>query len=179
MGGSTMTVDNINKIGSHPAVTETPKETKIVNKKIEKKGIDTYSKVQNNSVKFSPEAKKLQETEKILRFALEKLETLDEIRADKLDDVREKVDNNFYMSEDVISKVSDKIISGTELQNKIKLTTDVENYLQKIKEIDSKDMSVNLNYDKVDEIKSKIANGYYDSPEIMEKTAEKLIGLIT
>ncbi len=169
-----MTVDKvINHIGTQTALKEAAEKVKASkNEKTTQAEITS----EQDRVEFSDQAKQLQETEQILRFAMEKLEKYDELRSDKLDEVREKLDSDFYYGDDLNEDISEKIISPRELMNTVRDNLEVREYMNRFEEMDAVEEEVDT--EKLVEIRNRIAEGFYDDPEVLDKTAEKLIELL-
>ncbi len=173
-----MTVDKVsNHIGTQAAAQDRIKEAAD---KVKAKKSDTVASQEITSeqdrVEFSDQAKQLQETEQILRFAMEKLEKYDEVRNEKLVDVQDKLDSDFYYGDDLNEQISEKIISPRELQDTVRGNLEVREYMSKFEEMDS--VEDEIDNEKLVEIRNRVAQGYYDDPEVLEKTAEKLIELL-
>lgn len=176
-----MAVDTtVTQVGSNPTVQEKVREAALEqgsSKRVDKTRLDKTEDSQQDSVVFSDKAKQLQETEQILRFALKKLEQLDEIRRDKLADVRDRVDSGYYLSDEVDDEVANRVFSREEIRQVIQREQEVERWTQSVKQLDTED-SVEVDLEKIRAIREKIAAGEYDSPEILDKTAEKILEII-
>ncbi len=173
-----MTVDKVmNHIGTQAAAQDRIKEA-ADKAKASKNDKATRAEItsEQDRVEFSDQAKQLQETEQILRFAMEKLEKYDEVRSEKLDEVRERLESDFYFGEDMNEDISQKIISPRELMNTVRDNLEVREYMNRFEEMDAVEEEIDT--EKLVEIRNRVAEGYYDDPEILDKTAEKLIELL-
>ncbi len=174
-----MTVDKIvSQISQHSILNDKTKEV-ANNKKnrIEKDSNRIANDSNSDKVDFSSKAKKLQETESMLRFAMEKLESLDEVRNEKLDEVRENIEKGFYFSDQFDEIVSDKIFSNKEIANEVQKNVQKNKYLSDVKRID-KGLEEKIDLTKINDIKQKVANGFYDSQEAIEGTVDKIMEIL-
>ncbi len=172
-----MAIDKIiNSIGTNSITQSKVQKTK--DKKTEDKNTDKVSSGSESTdeVNFSSKAKKLQETEQILRFALERLEQFDEVRNEKLEDVKNKVDSNYYFNDQVSDKVSENIFSDRVIRESIEKQIRVKEYVNKLKEADAEEAD---NSALLTAIKDRAESGFYNDKEIIEKTADKLLGLFS
>ncbi len=173
-----MTVDKvINHIGTQSVAQERLKEA------AEKSSLKKQDKVSQSEItseqdraEFSDQAKQLQETEKILQFALEKLEKYDEVRNDKLVDVQDRLDSDYYFGDDIDEQISEKIISPRELLNTVRNNMEVREYMDRFKEMDS--IEEDIDQEKLIEIRNRVAQGYYDDPEVLNQTADRILELL-
>ena len=172
-----MAIDKIiNSIGTNSITQNTvqnTKEKKVDDKNTEKISSDTES---SDAVNFSSKAKKLQETEQILRFALEKLEQFDEVRSEKLEDVQDKLNSDFYFTDQVSDKVSENMFSDRVIRESIEKQIKVKEYVDKLKEADAEAID---NTERLSAIKDRAEAGFYNDEEIIEKTADKILSLFT
>jgi len=126
---------------------------------------------------LSSEARKLQETERILRFALERLEQFDEVRHEKLDEITTKLDGNFYSSEDINGEVSERIFSDEELQERVRRNQQMRGILEDVRQMDEQSQSVEVDMEKIKAIRAKVDEGFYNSEEVLGQVADRLLEL--
>lgn len=175
-----MAVDKINSsMNSHQILNDRLKEA-ASGKKNSVHAMDAYrnQNVNNSEDKtiFSDDAKKLQETEVILRSALQKLNEMDEVRTEKLADIMDKINQDFYTDNpELDEELSDLIIPEDELRDIIQKRMNAEEYVDQIHQYD-------IGHEQIDEeklknIREKVAQGYYNKPEVLEKIANELVDL--
>jgi hypothetical protein len=129
-----------------------------------------------DSVEFSAQAKGLQETEKVLRFALEKLESFDDVRQERLSDVQDRINQDFYMDDDIDEAVSERMFSNQEIAQVARRHLEVKQQLDNLHAIDNEETPIDE--DKLQSIRDRVAAGYYNDPEVIEATADKLLETI-
>ncbi len=172
-----MAIDKIiNSIGTNSIAQNKVQNTK--DQKIEDRNTEKVSSGSESTdeVSFSSKAKRLQETEQILRFALERLEQFDEVRNEKLEDVKDKIDSNYYFNDQVSDKVSENMFSDRVIRESIEKQIRVKEYVDKLKQADADEAD---NSTRLSAIKDRIDSDFYNDEEIIEKTADKLLGLFT
>ncbi len=173
-----MVVDKVNNASIGQQVTN-ERLSDIAHKK--GRAIKQEQDVQENqnaeTVQISPQAKKLQETESILRFALQKLDDLDELRQEKLQDVQKKIDKNYYFTEQFNQDLAESIIPDSEIDSIILKKAQIENYTQKLNKMDQN--VEKTDQDKLSEISNKISNGYYDNINVNDVVADTLTDILT
>ncbi|MCL2063646.1 MAG: hypothetical protein FWG98_04675 [Candidatus Cloacimonetes bacterium] len=128
-----------------------------------------------DSVFFSQDAKRLQEIEVILQNALHQLKEMDEINRSNLIGIQEKIDKDFYSNREVAGKVIDEIFPEAALRKTIEVRMKAEKYVPELTKLDTEN---NLDWAKIDQIKTKVENGYYNSREVIESIADGLIDLL-
>lgn len=102
----------------------TPISSKIAAelKKVEKaKKVDTTNKIKAtlkpDTLKFSPDAKRLSETSAGVDIVSAQMAGEPEIRTEKVEEVRKKIDNGFYNSPEFIDKLAEKLLSFFGISN--------------------------------------------------------------
>lgn len=173
-----MTVDKISSdIAANPALQE--KIDKVRKNRQEKatraENLEAAQSADNASL--SDEARKLQETERILRFALERLEQFDEVRQEKLEGVADRLDSDFYFSEEVNGEVSERIFSDEEVKAQVERNQQMRQFLGDVHQIDEQMQAEDVDTAKLDTIRQRIANGFYDSEEVLASVADRLMEL--
>ncbi len=130
------------------------------------------------TIVFSDDAKKLQETEVILRNALQKLHEMDEINEDSLSGFSDKVNNRYYENNDEVSMgIADLIIPEEEMRHNIQMRFKAEEYVDDIKEFDEESNPVDFN--KLNQIKNKIANGFYSQENVLSDIADNILSIMS
>ncbi len=173
-----MAVDKIsNSMNSHQILNDRLKEA-ASGKKSSVLAMDAYrnQNVNDSDDKtiFSDDAKKLQETEVILRSALQKLNEMDDVRTEKLADVKDKIDQNFYSDNDELDQeLAGLIIPESELRDIIQKRMKADEYVDQIHDYDNTNQTINE--ENIKNIKEKVAQGYYSNPEVLEKIANELV----
>ena len=170
-----MAIDKITDIISRPISQERMREATSGKKEItqnESPGA-TRSTLEDKSI-FSEDAKRLQETEVILQNALQILTEMDEINHDNLKGIQDKMNSGFYHNEEVLEKVVNDIFPEQQLRNSVEKRIRAEKYVGKLKEMDNEDMD----NEKLEAIREKIENGYYDSKEVIDNLADSLAQLV-
>ena len=132
---------------------------------------------QKQSVELSTDAKKLQETESILRFALQRLQTFDKVRNEKLSEVKKNISKNIYDTEKIKNEVSEEIVPPEENKKIAKIKNLKDSFVSSLKNMDETEKDINL--EKIEEIRQKIANGFYDDPAILNKTVDNLLSSLS
>ena len=170
-----MAIDKITDILSRPISQEKVREATSGKKE---KTQDSSSEVVRTTLEdksiFSEDAKRLQETEVILQNALQILQEMDEVNHENLIGVKERLNTDFYNDEKVLEKVVDDIFPEQQLRNSVEKRTRAEKYVAKLNEMDDGE----VNSAKLDEIKDKISNGYYDTTDVIDSLAETLSQLV-
>jgi len=132
------------------------------------------SRTNNDNMDFSDDAKKLQETEVILRNALQKLHEMDEVNSESLSSFRDKLNSDFYSdNEEVDIGIADLIIPEEQMRRNISLRFKAEEYVDDIKEYDFEEPEIDST--KIEQIKAKIANGFYNQENIIANIAENIL----
>ena len=173
-----MTVD---KIISDAAVHQTTQEKLDKSRKssderaARAQNIEAASSADNASL--STEARKLQETERILRFALERLEQFDDVRSEKLDEVREKLGSDFYFDDDISGEVSERVFSDEELQARLERNQQMRHILDDVHAMDQAQKETDIDNERLDAIRQRVQSGFYDSEEVLASIADRLIEL--
>ena len=126
---------------------------------------------------LSSRAKRLQETERILRFALERLEQFDEVRQEKLDEVNGKLQGDYYYSPDVDGEISERIFSDEELQERVRNTQQMRQFLEDVHQMDDQAAEEEIDQTRLDAIRQRVQDGFYDSEEVLGKVADRLLEL--
>jgi len=81
---------------------------------------------------------------------------------------------NAYVMTRILEKVVDDIFPEQQLRNSVEKRTRAEKYVAKLNEMDDGE----VNSAKLDEIKDKISNGYYDTTDVIDSLAETLSQLV-
>jgi hypothetical protein len=124
---------------------------------------------------FSQDARRLQETEVILQNALHRLHEMDEIRESELLGIKERIDSEFYYSDEVFEKVIDDIFPEQELKKIVEKRIKAESYLTEVKRLDEEN---ELDLAKLLKIKERINSGYYSSDEVLNRVVEDLANVL-
>ena len=155
-----MTIEKINSNSvSQQIQSEKLTETAVAAAK-KKKAAEAYKNEvvapNTDSVEISDKAKQYQETEAILRSALQKLHELDDIRNEKLSDVDTKVDSDYYNSDEFNSLLADQVLQDSSISDDAAKTLMVEKYVEKLKSMDSESIATESDVTETDNIQSKI-----------------------
>ncbi|MEA1973878.1 MAG: hypothetical protein U9N34_11390 [Candidatus Cloacimonadota bacterium] len=170
----------IDKLSNLTEATNSVANDKVnQNSKIDKQSskTDKEAKSEKNSdvLKFSSKAKKLQESESILRKALQKIESFEQIRNEDLSEVSKRIDSDYYNSDEFAEELSRKIFSDNDLENIVSEKKAIRNLTKKLEEANN---SEEIDEQKMKDIREKIENGFYNNPDILSNTADKIINLI-
>ena len=165
----------IHKIDSNHEIFRSSRD-KINEKKKDKK-IDSAKKETTQSpknVSLSNKARLLQKTESILRNALDSLHDFDNLRNDKLTEVKSHIEDNFVNSDFVKNKTVDKILDDNpDFMNQITATESFKKNLVKLKYgFSDKEHS---NNEKIAEIKEKLKNNFYSNDSVKKDTINRLL----
>ena len=152
---------------SHDKIKEKNREKKINSAKSE------TTKITKN-VTLTNKARLLQKTESILRNALDALHDFDNLRNDKLVDVKSHIEDNFINSEFVKNKTADNILNeNPDFMNQIRFSESFKKNLETLKYgFSDNEMS---NDEKITSIKEKLKNNFYANDSVKEETVNKLI----
>jgi anti-sigma28 factor (negative regulator of flagellin synthesis) len=123
---------------------------------------------------FSEDARRLQETEVILQNALLKLHEMDEVNQQNIAGIQSKIDKSFYDNDAVADKVLDDIFPEQQLRASVEKRVKAEKYVSLLTEIDNQQ----TDNAKLDEIRAKIENGFYDTDAVVDSITDTLINLI-
>lgn len=171
-----MAINKINSdILSRSIIQERVKEaTSGKKEKVDVSKNETKKVNLQDSAVFSKDAKKLQETEVILQNALQKLHEMDEVNHQKIAGIQDKINSDFYLDEDIINDFIDDIIPEEEIRKNVSARMQAKKFLPEIKKLDNSDTISN---DRIEEIRSKISSGFYNSKEITEKIADEMLSI--
>jgi hypothetical protein len=168
-----MSIDQItNDLAARQIRQEQAQKTANKKSAANSKANSAYETKGQDQVVFSSKAKQLQETESILRFALEKLETLDEISEDRKTELS-GIDSQAQLDNLDLKALSENIIPDQRIAENIKQNKEVLKYVHQIEKLDQvpeEDIS-----SKIDEIQARIESGYYDKPETLNKIADRIL----
>lgn len=177
-----MTVDKIdNSLSSQNLLNERLKEA-ASGKKTNVHNINAYSTSDVNnsssdSMVFSDDAKKLQETEVILRNALQKLHEMDEINEDSLNDINEKLADDFYSNNDEVgNELADLLIPENEMRENIQKRMKADEFVDQISKFDEEETPIDN--EKLAGIKEKISSGFYSQDHIISSIADNILTAI-
>ncbi|HOE90976.1 MAG TPA: flagellar biosynthesis anti-sigma factor FlgM [Candidatus Cloacimonadota bacterium] len=135
------------------------------------------SQAAKGEIVVSEDAKKLQETEVILRNALQKLHEMDEINEESLGVFTNKVKNEFYDdNDDVTIGVADLILPEEQMRRNISIRFKAEEYVDDVKEFDREESDID--YEKIEQVKARIANGYYNQENVVAEIADNLLEIM-
>ena len=170
-----MAIDKISDILSRPISQEKVREaTSGKKEKLQNISNEAAHSTLESKAVFSEDAKKLQETEVILQNALLKLQEMDEVNHENLIGIQEKIDSDFYHDEQVLEKIIYDIFPEQQLRNSVEKRIKAEKYVTALNELDTQE----LDTDRIEQIKEKIASGYYDSDEVIDSIADSLSQLV-
>jgi len=127
---------------------------------------------------LSEDAKKLHETEVILHNALLKLREMDEINQENFESIKNKIGDNFYSNDEIIEIVRDNIFSENEIQSIVQKRKIAEKYISILKELDEEETAKTIVDNKLEKVKNRLNNGYYDSKEVIAKVANDLFEIM-
>ncbi|TKJ40266.1 hypothetical protein CEE37_08035 [candidate division LCP-89 bacterium B3_LCP] len=103
---------------------------------------------------------KRQENVRLAENARLLLEELPDVRSERVEQARRRLQEGFYDDPEVLAKTAGKILQER---------SEVIN--ANLKSADQDD----TNGEKVQNAKRRVASGYYDKPEVLEKTAENIL----
>ncbi len=152
---------------THDKINEKKREKKIDSAKSEKTP-------RAKNVSLTNKARLLQKTESILRNALDSLHDFDNLRNDKLADVKSHIDDNFINSEFVKNKTADRILEDNpDFMNQIRASESFKKNMVTLQYgFSENEMS---NDEKITEIKEKLKNNFYSNDAVKEETINKLL----
>ena len=170
-----MTINRINNdIQSRQIAQNRVNEATSGKKETTKTEENTMSRLEDKAI-FSQDAKKLQEIEVILQNALQILKGMDEVNETNLIGIQDKIDSDFYNKKEVAGKVVDEIFSEADLRKTIEVRMRAERYVPELNKLDAE---TPLDLAKIEQIKSKVASGFYNSREVIESIADGLVNLL-
>lgn len=140
-------LQSVDKSAPKPSQTSSPASSDTVDK-----------------LSISSEARGLQHTEQVVRA---ELNSIPDVRLDKIRAAREKILSGFYNSEKGISAAADSLLD-TKLTAEVKETADVDALLNKI------DKKTNVRQENIDLAKERNEAGYYNREDTLKTTADKL-----
>lgn len=175
-----MTVDKINThISNHQILNDRLKEaasgkkTQVLNNSTSDA---TDANKSSESIVFSDDAKKLQETEVILRNALQKLHEMDELNFDAFADLKSAGNQDDIQSDPYSMDLSELIFTEDEMRSNIQKRMKADEFVEKINDFDK--LKQDIDYDKIDAVKAKMASGFYNNPEVADFIAQQITALI-
>jgi anti-sigma28 factor (negative regulator of flagellin synthesis) len=172
-----MAVDKIDpRINTQNLLNERLKEA-ASGKKTNVHNINAYNNKDidnsSDSLVFSEDAKKLQETEVILRNALQKLHEMDDVNLDSFSDITEKISDDFYKDDELSSDIADLIIPESQMRENIQKRIKADEYVDQLSQMDNTELP--LDQDKLNLIKEKINSGFYNSPSVSAAIADSIL----
>lgn len=173
-----MTVDKINpQLPGNLGIQDKQKELRLDPKNRLRLNEQLQKLDQSDKADISEKAKKLQETEHILRFALEKLERFDQQRTDQFEDIHDRIDSDFYTSGQIDEELSERIFSNEQLQRVVQRNLDIRQHVASLKDIDANEPPIDE--DKLASIRNRVQSGFYNDPDVLEQTADRILELLT
>jgi predicted small metal-binding protein len=125
---------------------------------------------------FSQDARRLQEIEVILQNALQKLHEMDDINKDNLAGIHGKIEEKFYDQKMVAEVIADDIFPEEQLRKTVEQRMIAEKYTAELKKLDTEE---SIDLAKIDLIKERVKNGYYNnSQEVASAVAESLLEIL-
>jgi len=171
-----MPIDKVNDILSHQTSQEKAREATSGKRD---KATEAHSEAKRTSLEdkivFSDDAKKLQETEVILQNALQQLREMDEVNRQNMAGIQQRIENNFYASEKVAERVAEGVVPEELLRATAEKRITAEKYVSQLSRLDE-EMAIDTA--KIDRIKENIANGYYDTDDVLHTIADNLIEIM-
>lgn len=125
--------------------------------------------VKTDKVTISEQARALQRTDSELKTLKKDLDTQSQIRQDKVELARSKLASGNLITDEVVEKTAEAILKSGALADLI----NIEQPLVKAMLAEAGDFEAGE--EKLAQIKERIQSGYYNSPEVAEDIAEKMI----
>ncbi len=165
----------IHKIGVHQEILKTSRDKISENKKEKKINQVKTEKTQNpKNVSLTNKARLLQKTESILRNALDSLHDLDNVRNDKLSDVKSHIEDNFINSDFVKNKTIDNLLEeNPDFIDQIKGSESFKKNMVTLKYGFSDDELTDN--EKIAQIKERMKNNFYSNESVKKETIDKLL----
>lgn len=120
------------------------------------------TKSTGDKIEISSQANKLNGQESLMRLAKAELNSIPEVRQERIEDVKGKIASKFYEQEQVISDIAGKMARSEELAN---LLASENKEAAQLDEADVKKLAIIFN---------RIDRGFYDKEAVLKSVAEKL-----
>jgi len=172
-----MAIDKINNDILSPKTIQDSVKKATSGKKdnVHEIGHEVKKTVLEDKIIFSQDAKKLQETEVILQNALQKLHEMDEINEANLIGIKERIESDFYNRDEVFEQIITDVFPEHELRKAIETRAKAERYLPVVKQYDEDEI---VDEAKLDEIRERIENGFYNTNEVFGHIADELLSVM-
>lgn len=107
-------------------------------------------------------ARQSKETGRLFRLAKAKMQAIADVRYDKIQAAKRKIENGEYNRPEVISALADKLAKNPEIQASLPKSAE-------------KAASAGLSPQRMEVIKNRLQSGFYDKPEVVEKIANSIL----
>lgn len=128
---------------------------------------------ESTRVEISSKARELNANSTILEKALSSLGQLEAVRQDRLAEVQQKIEDDFYDSDEFNQSLSEALATDKDLESVIRQDRTVGGYVSTLNGMEPQDGA------DVEAVKAKVTCGYYNSDEVTTKTADALIDLLS
>lgn len=158
-----MIVDNITQGAGAHSLHRSYLDSK---KKVESehKASQGSNQVSSDKIEISEDAKLLMQQTSILKAASEALNSLPDVRADKVQQSTDRLQEGYYEDPQVYSKVADSLIGGP---------NEEDNAIAEAQKVTGEELEVRL--EKIQEAQQKIEEGFYERQEIVENIVSRLL----
>jgi len=120
----------------------------------------------SDKVQISSEAKALQNKEVLFQIAKEALKTVPNVRLEKVQQARTRIEQNFYSGQNIVSKLTDSIMKSGEFSISSNLSSIARRYLKQVSPVRE---------NKISDVNLKIKQGFYSQASVTNELAEKLL----
>ncbi len=149
----------INELGSKQYYPEIQKPTEQA-KEAQKPEAGKQKSI--DKVDVAGVAKQTKETAHLFRLAKAKIQAVSDVRYDKIQATKRKIESGEYTRPEVLSALADKLAKNPEIQ--AALSQSAEN-----------SASAGLSPKRMEMIKNRIQSGFYNKPEVVEKIADSIL----
>ena len=118
-----------------------------------------------DQVEISKDAKRLSQRDSLIQELRTSLESMPEVREERVRAVEERVTADHYERREVLERLADALLEGSE---------DLESPGAKASDESPDNTDVRL--EKIEQVQTRIAQGYYDREDIIETLVQILLG---
>lgn len=163
-----MKIDHVYQRDKAQDLKEQAKVDKAIKEKSPAKGTDS-GKQKTDTVIISEEARSLQRTESEMEVLKRRLEGDPSVREDKVIAAKAKIDSGSLLSGEVVDKTAEAIMRSHSLADIIKGKDLMARFAAESDEVGDSRQA------RLDEVRRRMDEGFYNSPEVTEQIAGKIM----
>lgn len=124
-------------------------------------------KAPSDKIQISDDARQLIERDSLVKELQKTLETLPDVRPEKVQQSTERLESGYYEQQQVYENISGQLLNENEETN---------NEINDIENQPIQDNEIDIRLDKIQEVQKRIEENYYERREIMENIIDRLLG---